>query len=300
MLCALLTPPDEREGGVGAMAIDCLLSPSSRVRAGATSLTTDLCGGGGYGLAPVALLGAMLARLPSLCAAHETVDAMRVTHLLLRLAVERGAGGARAAAIGLAGVVKEFSKNSKEASGVGSRAELKTRHAQLRTLARLCAPPCVSHQAAHQTVEAIAGPPPPPPLPPPRRLSLPSSRVVADASEGVLRTRASETGELVSTSTSIALPASIDGDIGFLDTTETEDADAAASTRADAALAEARETLGLLSARRLVALGDLATSIGDADERTRRITTSLVEDLDLALANEERGTGNGKDRKSVV
>ena len=109
VLCALLTPPDEREGGVGAMAIDgiraeiakcaeslcdCLLSPSSRVRAGATSLTTDLCGGGGYGLAPVALLGAMLARLPSLCAAHETVDAMRVTHLLLRLAVERGAGGA--------------------------------------------------------------------------------------------------------------------------------------------------------------------------------------------------------------
>ena len=54
VLCALLTPPDEREGGVGAMAIDgiraeiatcaeslcdCLLSPSSRVRAGATSLT---------------------------------------------------------------------------------------------------------------------------------------------------------------------------------------------------------------------------------------------------------------------
>ena len=304
VLCALLTPPDEREGGVGAMAIDgiraeiascaeslcdCLLSPSSRVRAGATSLTQDLCGGGGYGLAPVALLGAMLARLPSLCAAHETVDAMRVTHLLLRLAVERGAGGARAAAIGLAGVVKEFSKNSKEASGVGSRAELKTLHAQLRTLARLCAPPCVSHQAQAAAVEAIAAPPPLPP-PPPRRLSLPSSRVVADVSEGVLRTRASETGELVSTSTSIALPASIDGDIGLLDTTETEDADAAASTRADAALAEARETLGLLSARRLGALGDLATSIGDADERARRITTSLVEDLDLALANEERGT----------
>ena len=248
-----------------------------------------MCGGGGYGLAPVALLGAMLARLPSLCAAHETVDAMRVTHLLLRLAVERGAGGARAAAIGLAGVVKEFSKNSKEASGVGSRAELKTLHAQLRTLARLCAPPCVSHQAQAAAVEAIAAAPPLPP-PPPRRLSLPSSRVVADASEGVLRTRASETGELVSTSTSIALPASIDGDIGLLDTTETEDADAAASTRADAALAEARETLGLLSARRLGALGDLATSIGDADERARRITTSLVEDLDLALANEERGT----------
>ena len=307
VLCALLTPPDEREGGVGAMAIDgiraeiakcaeslcdCLLSPSSRVRAGATSLTTDLCGGGGYGRAPVALLGAMLARLPSLCAAHETVDAMRVTHLLLRLAVERGAGGARAAAIGLAGVVKEFSKNSKEASGVGSRAELKTLHAQLRTLARLCAPPCVPHQAQAAAVEAIAGPLPPPPPPPPRRLSLPSSRVVADG-EGVSRNRASETGELVSTSTSIALPASIDGDIGLLDTTETE-TDAEASTRADAALAEARETLGLLSARRLGALGDLATSIS-ADERARRITTSLVEDLDLALANEERGTGNGND-----
>ena len=139
VLCTLLTPPEERDGGVGAMDIDgvrgevarcaralcdCLLAASSQVRAGATSLLQDLCdatggpGGGeratgpggiaGIDGAPVALLGAMLARLPRLCASQEPSDAMRVTHLLLRLAVGRGEAGARAAAVGLAALIPGF------------------------------------------------------------------------------------------------------------------------------------------------------------------------------------------------
>ena len=216
-----------------------------------------------------------------------------MTHLLLRLAVGRGEAGARAAAVGLAEVVRRAA--SSNASNVRSQTELRTLHAQLRTLSGLCAPPPPvppPPPPAGAPMAAIAEPPPATTLPDaaPRRLSLPSSSRPPEASDA---------GELVSTSTSIPLRA------GEYPTESADRADrtdrtdrrvgggggGAGGSRLDAIRAAA-------AARRSDALAVNVARDGptpSADERARRITASLVADLDLALANDDDDDDDGRD-----
>ena len=199
-----------------------------------------------------------------------------MTHLLLRLAVGRGEAGARAAAVGLAAVVEAASSNASNSS----QTELRTLHAQLRTLARLCAPlppiPPPIPPPAGVPMAAIAEPPPAAPRLP-RRLSLPSSRPP----------EASDAGELASTSTSIPLRA------GEYPTTSTDRAARVGGGGGGADEGSRLDAIRAAAAARRPDNGGYveAEPATSADERARRITASLVADLDLALAASDDGMG---------